>query len=110
MAITEFKISGVKGTVSLFDGTNSAITGLDVKGDRVVDLDPSTSVGLVIFSLYIYIACFSLLFQRCELNSSSAHTHTTLQQIHCFLTNITLDYYNLDIRRMILYSLIFDDL
>lgn len=54
MAITEFKISGVKGTVSLFAGANSFID-RDVKGDRVVTGEPSTSVGLLIFSQYIYI-------------------------------------------------------
>lgn len=83
MAITEFKISGVKGTASFLAGANSAITGLDVKGDRDVVVVPSTSVGLLIFSLNIYIFFHSFPGQQKNTIESAmenkfvfrAHTH-----------------------------------
>lgn len=76
MAITEFKISGVKGTVSFFAGVNSSIMGRDVKGDRVVmTLDPSTRDDLFIFSPYI-----------CIIIRSTAATEFKLKKIRCFFS------------------------
>lgn len=57
MAMTEFKISGVKGIVSFFAGANSSIVGRD---RVVVNLAPSTSEDLFIFSPYICIIIRSM--------------------------------------------------